>query len=155
MNLNVKEEGEAKSIRQIRIRYSDLNAEWEYPFMRFYLTSLEEMYSRSLENLDDVVREAHEEWPMYCDILEISDRVKKSEPKNEFTKEKKDHSQSVSSFKKKAKLTRQWGRLLVVTRNLENSPSKMIWTTSNVVVSSAIKWDIMLISVPKLRRKTR
>ena len=112
MNLNVKEEGEAKSIRQIRIRYSDLNAEWEYAFMRFYLTSLEEMYSRSLENLDDVVREAHEEWPTYRDILEISDRVKKSEPKNEFTKEKKDHSQSVSSFKKKAKLNRQWGRLL-------------------------------------------
>ncbi len=75
MYLNVKEEGEAKSIRQIRIRYSDLKVEWEYAFMRFYLTSLEEMYSRSLENLDDVVREAHEEWPTYRDILEISDRV--------------------------------------------------------------------------------
>ena len=55
----------------------------------------------SKENLDDVVREACEELPTYRDILEISDRVKKSEPKKEFTKEKKDYAQSVSSFKKK------------------------------------------------------
>ena len=36
----------------------------------------------------------------YRDILEISDRVKKSEPKKEFLKEKKDYDQSASSFKK-------------------------------------------------------
>ena len=40
---SVKEEGEAKAIRQIRIRYSDLNAEREGPFILcdiglFYLT---------------------------------------------------------------------------------------------------------------------
>ena len=54
------------------------------------------MYSRSFEYLDDVVRGAREELPTCCDILEISDRVTKSEPKKEFTKEKKDNS----SFKK-------------------------------------------------------
>ena len=41
----------------------------------------EEMYSKTFENLDDVVREAREELSTYRDILEISDRVKKSEPK--------------------------------------------------------------------------
>ena len=41
----------------------------------------EEMYSRTFENLDDVVREASEELSTYRDVLEISDRVKKSEPK--------------------------------------------------------------------------
>ena len=56
----------------------------------------EEMYSRSFENVDDVVREVREELPTYRDVLEISDRVKKSEPEKEFTKEKKDNSQSVS-----------------------------------------------------------
>ena len=64
------------------------------------------MYSKSFENLDDVVREAREareELPTYRDILEISDRVRKSEPKKEFTEEKKDYSQSTSSFKKKAR----------------------------------------------------
>ena len=46
----------------------------------------EEMYSRTFENLDDVVREARGELSTYRDILEISDRVKKSEPKKEFGK---------------------------------------------------------------------
>ena len=34
---SVKEDGEAKVIRQIRIRYSDLNAEREDPFMRYWI----------------------------------------------------------------------------------------------------------------------
>jgi len=34
-------------------------------------------------------------------LIEISDRVKNSEPKTEFIKEKKDYFQSVPSFKKK------------------------------------------------------
>ena len=58
------------------------------------------MYSRSFENMDDVVGEAREELPTYRDILKISDRMKKFEPIEEFTKEKKDCSHSVSSFKK-------------------------------------------------------
>ena len=40
--------------------------------------------ARTFENLDDVVREAREELSTYRDILKISDRVKKSEPKMEF-----------------------------------------------------------------------
>jgi len=36
-NSSVKEELEAKSIRQIRIRYSDLNAEREDPFIRYWI----------------------------------------------------------------------------------------------------------------------
>ena len=50
----------------------------------------EEMYSRTpttFENLDDVIREAREELSTYCDILEILDLVKKSEPENVFDKE--------------------------------------------------------------------
>jgi len=39
------------------------------------------MNSRTFENLDDVIREAREELSTYHDILDISDRVKKSEPK--------------------------------------------------------------------------
>jgi len=41
----------------------------------------EEMYSRSFENLDDVVHDARKKLPTYRDILEFSDRVNKSEPK--------------------------------------------------------------------------
>ena len=53
--------------------------------------------------------EAREELSTYRDILEISDRVKKSEPKKEFTKEKKDYSQSASSFKKKGEANSSTG----------------------------------------------
>ena len=49
----------------------------------------EKMFSQSFKNLDDMVREAREELPTYRDILEISDRVKKSESENEFTKDKR------------------------------------------------------------------
>ena len=47
----------------------------------------EEMYSRTFNNLDDVIQ-AREELSTYRDILEISDRVKKSEPEKEFGIEK-------------------------------------------------------------------
>ena len=40
------------------------------------------------ETLDDVIREAEEELSTYRDILEISDRIKKVEPRNNFPKEK-------------------------------------------------------------------
>ena len=55
----------------------------------------EEMYARSFENLDDVIREAREELRTYRKITDIFDRAKKSEPKKEFTKEKKDYAQSL------------------------------------------------------------
>ena len=69
----------------------------------------EETYARSFENLDDVVRDAREELHTYRDIMEISDRVKRPEPKEEFTKEKKDYSQSASSFKKKGEANSSTG----------------------------------------------
>ena len=44
----------------------------------------EEMYSRSFDTLDDVIREAREELSTYRDIFEISDRIKKVESKKKF-----------------------------------------------------------------------
>jgi len=61
----------------------------------------EEMYSRTFENSDDVIREAREELSTYRDILEVSDHVKIYEPKKEFGKEKRDHPESVETFPKK------------------------------------------------------
>ena len=50
----------------------------------------EEMYSKTFEILDNVVQETCEELSTYRDILEISDRVKKSEPERDFGKETRD-----------------------------------------------------------------
>ena len=50
----------------------------------------EEMYSRTFENSDIVVWEARKELSTYRDILEISVHVKKSEPKKDFGKEKRE-----------------------------------------------------------------
>jgi len=61
----------------------------------------EEMYSRTFENLDDAVREAREELTTYREILDISDCVKKSEPKKDFGKDKREFSKSVATFPKK------------------------------------------------------
>ena len=49
----------------------------------------EEMYSRTFETLEDVIREAREDLSNYPDILEISDRIKKWNLK-EFSKPRKD-----------------------------------------------------------------
>jgi hypothetical protein len=61
-----------------------------------------EIYSRTFQNLDDVIRA---ESPRKCIFLscysEISDRVKKAEPKKEFGKEKRDYPKSVANFPKK------------------------------------------------------
>ena len=59
------------------------------------------MFARSFDNLDDVIREARVELGTYRKITAISDRAKRPEPEKEFTKDKKDYSQSASSFKKK------------------------------------------------------
>ena len=58
-------------------------------------------YSRIFENLDDVTREIREELSTYRDILEILVRVKKSEPKGDFDKEKRNYPKSVATFSKK------------------------------------------------------
>ena len=48
----------------------------------------EEMYFRTFKTLDDIIREAREELSTFRDILEISDRIKKLEPKKDFSKDK-------------------------------------------------------------------
>ena len=48
--------------------------------------------------MDDAVREAREELLTYREILDISDRAKKSEPKKDFVKDKRDFSKSVATF---------------------------------------------------------
>ena len=45
----------------------------------------EEMYSRTFDTLESVNREAREDLSTYRDILEIFDRIKKVEPKQEFS----------------------------------------------------------------------
>ena len=67
----------------------------------------EEMYSRTFETLEDVIREAREELSTYRDILEMSDRIKKVESKKEFSKLTKDFSTAISNFKKGAKVNFQ------------------------------------------------
>ena len=57
------------------------------------------MYSMTFENLD--FREAREELSTYREILDISDRVKKSEPKKDLDKDKREFSKSVVTFPKK------------------------------------------------------
>ena len=78
----------------------------------------EEMYYRSFDTLEDVIREAREDLSTYRDILEISDRIKKVEPKKEFSKPRKDFPTAVSNFKR-AKTLSQRGRLLEVSKNWE------------------------------------
>ena len=75
---------------------------------------------KNFRNLDDVFREAREELSTYRDILEISDRVKKSEPKKEFGKEKRDYPKSVATFPKKNEATQHRGQLLALTRSLDH-----------------------------------
>jgi hypothetical protein len=58
------------------------------------------MYSRTLEALEDFIREAREDLSTYRDILEISDRIKKVEPKKEFSKTRKYFPTAVSNFNK-------------------------------------------------------
>ena len=86
----------------------------------------EEMYSRTFENLDDVVRETREELSTYRDILEISDRVKKSEPKMDFSKDKRDWPKSVETFPKKTEATSIPGQLFSLKRSLAQLVRKMI-----------------------------
>ena len=64
----------------------------------------EEMYLRTFETLEDVIREAREELSSYQDYLEISDRIKKVEPNKEFSKPRKDFPTAVSNLKKGAKV---------------------------------------------------
>ena len=60
----------------------------------------EEMYSRSFDTLEDVIREVREDLSTYRDILEISERIKKVEPKKEFPRPRKDFPTAASNSKK-------------------------------------------------------
>jgi hypothetical protein len=62
----------------------------------------EEMYARSFDNLEDVIRETREELKTYRKLSDISDRAKKSEPKKDFGKDKREFSKSVATFSKKS-----------------------------------------------------
>ena len=59
-----------------------------------------EMYWRTLETLEDFIREAREDLSTHRDILEISDKIKKVEPKKDFSKPRKDFTTAVSNFNK-------------------------------------------------------
>jgi len=74
--------------------------------------------------LDDVIREASEELSTYRDILEISDRFKKSESKMDFGKEKQDYPKSVATFPKKTKANSTVGETLALTRSLKHLVGK-------------------------------
>ena len=104
-----------------------------------------EIYSRSFDTLEDVIRE---ELSTYRDILEISERIKKVEPKKEFSEPRKDFPTAVSNFKRGAKVHSQRGRLLEVSKNREVQVQGS--TTINL---SATKRDIMLINALNLRPK--
>ena len=76
---------------------------------------------RTVENMDDVFREAREELSNYREILEILDRFKISEPKKEFDKDKRDYLKSVATFSKKNEANHHHqGQLLSLTRSLEH-----------------------------------
>ena len=96
----------------------------------------EEMYSRTFENLDDVVREAREELSTYRDILEISDRVKKSEPKKEFGKEKREYPKSVATILKKNEANLTSGATFSPykkSRSFGVKDSLKMWSVINVI----------------------
>jgi len=105
-----------------------------------------------VKTLEEVIREAREDLTTYRDILEISDRIKKVEPKKELSKPRKDFSTDVSSFKIGAKVLFQRGRLQKVSKNREvqvrGSTTSKMWSAL-----SATKRDIMLINVLNLRPK--
>ena len=85
----------------------------------------EEIYSRTFENLDDVIRESREESSIYLNILDISDSVKKSEPKQDFGKGKRDYARSVTTFPKKNEANSTSAATFILMRNLVHSVQKM------------------------------
>ena len=71
--------------------------------------------------------------------------------KKDFSNDRKDTPTSISKFKTKAIV--QWGRLQEASRNRGPTPRVEDLRMWNVL--SATKRDIMLISTPYLRKKTR
>jgi len=53
---------------------------------------VKKVYSRTFKNLDDVIWEARKQLSTYRNIMRILDCVKKSEPKKDFGKEKRNCS---------------------------------------------------------------
>ena len=74
----------------------------------------DEMYSRSFDTFEDVIREAREDLSTYRDILEISDRIKKVELKlkRNFLNPGKIFRQRIQILKREANILYQRGRLL-------------------------------------------
>ena len=79
-----------------------------------------------------------------------SDRIKKVEPKKEFSKPRKDFPAAGSNFKRGAKIISQRERLLVVSKNQEVQVH-VVTTLKMWNVLSATKRDIMPINVLKSR----
>ena len=69
-------------------------------FCQWTKTEREEIYSRTFETLEDVIPEAREDLSTYQDILEKPNRIKKVEPKSEFSKPRKDFPAAVSNLKR-------------------------------------------------------
>ena len=113
----------------------------------------EEMYSKTFENLDDIIREPREELSTYRNIiLKNLDRIKNSEPKMDFGKDKRDYSKSVATFPKKTEVN--------LTSGATFSPYKKSSTFGakddlKDVMHTNAKMDIMQTNVPKLRPKIR
>ena len=55
----------------------------------------EQMFSRTFQNSDDAVRETRDKLSTYREILDISDRVKKSETIKDFGKDRREFSKSL------------------------------------------------------------
>ena len=110
----------------------------------------EEMYSRTFEILEDVIREAWEKLSTYRDILEISDRIKKVYPRQDFPNDRKDTPKAVSHFEKRGEsIFFKKGRPHEASRSWEVG----LRTSRTWSVVCATKRDIMRISVPKPKPK--
>ena len=103
------------------------------------------MYSRSFEP------GACEDLSAYRDILEISDRIKKVEPKKEFSKPGKIFLQRFQILKGGAEIISQRGfswKFQKMEVQVQGSTTSRMWNAS-----SATKRNIMLINVLNVRPK--
>ena len=106
--------------------------------------------SKEKRTLCDVIREAREELSTYHDILEISDRVKKSEPKMDFGK-KRDYPKSVAIFRKKNEDNSISGISFSPYKKSDTFGAKD--DLKDVQCFKCHKKDLMRTNVPKLRSK--
>ena len=103
-----------------------------------------------LRTFEDVICKAREELSTYRDILEISDRIKKVEPRQDFPNDRKDTPKAVSHFEKRGEsIFFKKGRPHEASRSWEVG----LRTSRTWSVVCATKRDIMRISVPKPKPK--